>query len=75
MMKDWGFPLQDIPAEVFLWHGELDVNSQPAWGHYLAHEIPNCKATFLADEAHFILFSHWSEILQTMADVSTGMRQ
>ena len=66
LMRDWGFRLRDIRAEVHLWQGEADVNTPPAWGHYMAQEIPACRATFYPDEGHFALLSHWREILEVL---------
>lgn len=67
LMKDWGFRLRDITAEVYLWQGEADVNTPPIWARYMVKEIPNCRATFFADEGHFALFTHWKDILQALA--------
>jgi hypothetical protein len=35
-----------------LWHGERDDNVPVAAGRYLASALPDCRATFYADEAH-----------------------
>ena len=51
--RPWGFSLSDIQINVYLWHGEMDTIVPPAMGHYLANTIPNCRATFYADEGHF----------------------
>jgi pimeloyl-ACP methyl ester carboxylesterase len=51
--RPWGFRLSDIQINVYLWHGEMDTIVPPAMGHYLANTIPNCRATFYADEGHF----------------------
>ena len=41
--QPWGFRLQDIPAEVHLWHGGQDHNVPISVGRYVAEAIPNCK--------------------------------
>jgi len=65
--RPWRFRLQDITAEVHLWHGELDINVPVSVGHYVADAIPNCHATFLKDEGHFTLpINHIREILSTL---------
>jgi pimeloyl-ACP methyl ester carboxylesterase len=51
--RPWGFRLSDIQINVYLWHGEMDTIVPPAMGHYLANTIPNCRATFYANEGHF----------------------
>lgn len=63
-MKSWGFRLEDIQREVYLWHGEDDTVVPPAMGKYLAEAIPNCHARFLPNEGHFSLLpNHVDEIL------------
>lgn len=66
LMKDWGFSLREVQTEVFLWQGEADQNTPRRWAQYMASEIPHCKPAFFTSEGHFLLFSHWGEILQTL---------
>lgn len=61
----WGFPLKDIHIPVHLWHGEKDRIVPPAMGHHVAETIPDCRATFYADEGHFsIILNRIHEIWQ-----------
>jgi pimeloyl-ACP methyl ester carboxylesterase len=63
--RPWGFSLNEIRAQVFLWHGEKDVVVPAAMGHYLADNIPGCKARFYPEDGHFSLpFTRLSEILK-----------
>ena len=65
--RPWGFQLQDITAEVYLWHGEPDINVPVSVGRYVADAIPNCHATFFPAEGHFsIARNHIREILNIM---------
>jgi pimeloyl-ACP methyl ester carboxylesterase len=65
--RPWGFQLQDITAQVYLWHGESDINVPVSVGRYVADAIPNCHATFFPDEGHFsIARNHIREILNIM---------
>lgn len=64
--RAWGFRLHDIAAETYLWHGERDTLAPSAMGHYLAHTIPNCHATFYPDEGHLLINTHWREIIETL---------
>lgn len=66
LMKDWGFQLNDIQKEIYLWQGEADADTPSAWGHYFANELPNCRATFIPNAGHFAIFIYWKEILQTL---------
>jgi pimeloyl-ACP methyl ester carboxylesterase len=60
--RPWGFRLEDICMEVYLWQGEADVNVPPSMGRYQARAIPNCRATFYPDEGHLIAVDHMEEI-------------
>ena len=53
--RPWGFRLQDIAAEVHLWHGEQDDNVPVSVGRYVADAIPNCRAKFIENEGHLTL--------------------
>jgi pimeloyl-ACP methyl ester carboxylesterase len=66
LMKDWGFSLRDIPTEVFLWQGEADLNVPARWAKYIFSQIPHCRPAFVPGQGHFLLFSHWKEIFQTL---------
>jgi pimeloyl-ACP methyl ester carboxylesterase len=65
--RPWGFKLQDITAEVHLWHGEQDLNVPVSVGHYVADAIPNCNAIIHKMEGHLTLpHNHIREILSTL---------
>ena len=53
--RPWGFRLQEITAEVHLWHGREDENVPVSVAHYVANAIPNCHAKFVEDEGHLSL--------------------
>jgi len=61
--RPWGFPLKDIDIAVHLWHGEKDRIVPSKMGRYMAKTMPNCRATFYADEGHFsIILNRIEEI-------------
>ena len=60
--RPWGFRLEDIRAKVLVWHGENDQSVPIVLGRSLASTIPNCQATFLANEGHFVGLKYWREI-------------
>jgi pimeloyl-ACP methyl ester carboxylesterase len=65
----WDFRLEDIRIPVHLWHGGLDLNCPPAMGHHMAKTIPDCRATFFADEGHLsLLIHHMDTVLRTLVD-------
>lgn len=55
LRRQWGFQLQDISAEVHLWHGEQDDNVLVSVGRHVAKSIPNCRAHFVNNEGHLSL--------------------
>jgi pimeloyl-ACP methyl ester carboxylesterase len=67
--RPWGFRLDEITPPVLLWQGELDVLVPAAMGRHLAAEIPNCHATFFAEEGHLFFVEHISEIVRALATV------
>ena len=62
----WGFRLEEITMAVYLWHGEDDTSIPVSMGRYMAGAIPNCHATFLPGEGHFLFFDRWGEILSAL---------
>ncbi len=65
--RSWGFKLQDITAEVHLWHGDQDCNVPVSVGRYVADVIPNCYAIFHDMEGHLTLpHNHIGDILSAL---------
>lgn len=62
----WGFTPAQILCPTLLWQGMADINVPPAMGQHLAEEIPNCEPFFIPEQAHYLLFNHWSEILSEL---------
>lgn len=65
--RPWGFDPAGIEVDVSLWHGEEDINTPLAMGHYLANTIPQCQAQFVPDAGHWLMFAHSRDILQRLA--------
>ncbi len=63
LARPWKFRLESILKEVYMWHGEADTLLAPAFARYLAQTIPNCRATFYPGEGHFLLLTHWQDLL------------
>jgi pimeloyl-ACP methyl ester carboxylesterase len=58
----WGFKPSQITRDILLWQGLQDINVPQGMGHRLAAEIPQCRATFVPDAAHYLFFARWREI-------------
>jgi pimeloyl-ACP methyl ester carboxylesterase len=63
LSNSWGFTLDEISFPIHLWHGEQDANVSLSAARYMADTIPDCHATFLVDEGHWLIIKHWEEIL------------
>lgn len=66
VLQPWGFDLASIRVPVHLWHGEMDKTVPVSLARYLARVLPNCTATYLPDEGHFLWYKHWEEILRKL---------
>jgi pimeloyl-ACP methyl ester carboxylesterase len=65
--RDWGFQVEEIRRPVYLWYGEGDSEFPPEMERSLAERLPRCRAVPFRDEGHLVLFTHWDEIMGTMA--------
>lgn len=63
---DWGFPLQAIKPEVFLWYGDVDKQVSVEMGNYFARQIPRSQLTVYPNEGHLLIQTHAEEIIQTL---------
>ena len=66
--RDWGFDLPEVQPRIDVWHGDADASVPIHAGKYLHDTLPNTRATFLAGEGHFLLLSHWEEVLSALVD-------
>ncbi|MGD2271119.1 MAG: alpha/beta hydrolase [Desulfobacterales bacterium] len=63
----WGFDLQDIHMQVYLWHGQRDDIIPITMARHMAGTIPNCRATFYPEEGHFsLVFKYMEDILHQL---------
>jgi pimeloyl-ACP methyl ester carboxylesterase len=68
-----GFQLQDIAAEIHLWHGGQDANVPASVGHKVAQALPHCNATFYEEEGHLTLArNRITEILSRLVSGSAS---
>ncbi len=66
LIRPWGFHLQSIRIPVDIWWGEADAFCSPVVGERMAGLIPNARLRLEEQAGHFMLFSHWSAILQQL---------
>jgi pimeloyl-ACP methyl ester carboxylesterase len=58
-----GFALEDVRAEVIIWHGEQDRSDPVAMARAQEQRLPRLRAHYYADDGHLIFFSRISQIL------------
>jgi pimeloyl-ACP methyl ester carboxylesterase len=63
---DWGFRLQEIEAEIFLWQGEEDHLLPIAHARYLADYLRFSQLVILPNQGHFLLRSMMKQVLTTL---------
>jgi pimeloyl-ACP methyl ester carboxylesterase len=65
-VRPWGFRLEDVPAEVRLWQGELDVLVPHAHAEYMARRLPNATFELIPDAGHLI-YDHYRPAYEWLA--------
>ena len=65
-LRPWGFDLRDIGSPVDVWHGALDLSVVVEEGRYLARRIPGATMHEKANSGHWLLHSHFAEILDAL---------
>jgi pimeloyl-ACP methyl ester carboxylesterase len=66
----WGFEPGAVQTPVWIWQGDADTSVLPALAQELARKLPHCSFSLLPGEGHFLLFTHWREMLQTLVRAS-----
>jgi pimeloyl-ACP methyl ester carboxylesterase len=61
-----GFAREDISIPVGVWHSEEDANVSSSAARHVAKTIPECRATLLPGEGHWLFLGHWEEILRSL---------
>ncbi len=64
--KDWELDLKQVLMPVQIWYGEKDPLVSADASHKLVALLPNAEITFVPEAGHYLLYSHWQEILQAM---------
>jgi pimeloyl-ACP methyl ester carboxylesterase len=65
--RDEGFALEELTAEVAIWHGEEDRNDPVAMALDQERRLPGARAKVYPGEGHLIFFSRIEEILADLA--------
>jgi pimeloyl-ACP methyl ester carboxylesterase len=65
--RPWGFAPEAITIPTWVWQGDADTTVLPELAEELARKLPQCQVTRLSGEGHFLVFTHWRTMLQTLA--------
>ncbi len=65
--RDWGVDPSSLRVPVDIWHGLRDSTVPVAMSQYLASVIPGARLRLIPGEGHFIAFTRWREVLETLA--------
>jgi pimeloyl-ACP methyl ester carboxylesterase len=65
--KDWGFDLQDITANVYLYYGDADKNVSLNMGKYYHEQISKSTLTIYPNEGHLSAITHQEEMLEQLS--------
>lgn len=64
--RTWGFRLEDIVTDSYIWYGEQDSLALPEAGRYLAQALTHSHVKSFRDEGHIVLEAHLQEIVTTL---------
>jgi pimeloyl-ACP methyl ester carboxylesterase len=67
--KPWGFQLEDIQTEIYIWHGDKDTSTPVIIAKNIANQIPHCHLNIIPNKGHFLLFDQWQEILAKLVNL------
>jgi pimeloyl-ACP methyl ester carboxylesterase len=68
--RPWGFPVEDVPTPVRLWHGTHDRTFSYALAKQLGARLPNCQVRIVQNAGHYSLpIRHVREILKDLLQV------
>lgn len=73
LYRPWGFRFSDLKGtNIFLWHGEKDMNIPVSIGKAIADQIPGIKATFFPDEGHLsVITNRGRSILESLLSMES----
>jgi pimeloyl-ACP methyl ester carboxylesterase len=73
LSKDWGFDLAEIGIPCTFWHAERDSMVAIAGTKRLVNALPNSHLRVVNQAGHYVMFSHWDEILRDLKHRSSGI--
>ena len=62
----WSIELDKITKRVSIWHGEHDPLVALSGAQKLVELLPDAQLTQIPDAGHYLLYSHWQSLLQSV---------
>ena len=73
LIRPWGFRLEDVSAEVYLWHGGRDRIVPPSHHEHLCDTLARSHCELLPGEGHFsLVIDHAPQIFSTLRGAVQG---
>lgn len=73
--KDWELDLRQIQMPAHIWYGEKDPLVSPGAAQKLAGLLPNAQLNIVPAAGHYLLYSHWQELLSAINNRVTQIAQ
>lgn len=67
--RDWQIDLTQITMPVHIWYGEKDPLVSHLAAKNLAELLPNTLLTLIPEAGHYLLYTHWQDILHSIKTV------
>ena len=72
---DWGVDYGALRQPTKIWHGDADPIVGPQGAHILSGRLPHAELNMVPGAGHFLLYSHWGDILQGVRALGPRLAQ
>ena len=74
LMQDWCFNLANINIPIHIWHGSSDYHIPLVLAKRFTEHIKETKLSVKEGEGHYLFYTHWQEILDSLFPVENEIR-
>lgn len=64
--REWRVDMGKVTMPVQLWHGDRDPLVSSSGAEKLVRLLPDARLLFIPGAGHYLLYSHWQELLRSM---------
>jgi pimeloyl-ACP methyl ester carboxylesterase len=68
--RSWKTDVRTIAMAVHMWHGDQDAIVRVETARWLAGQLPDARATWLAGEGHLLFVDHAEEVMRVVAEAA-----